>query len=61
MQFIVQKQQERSILETDKEDRVFRVRGTVVQPGKIDRWKKRNEIADDQLYAPSPTAGKGST
>lgn len=58
MQFIVQKQQERSILEPDKGDRLFRVRGTVVRPEKIDRWKRNNGITDKQFDALSPAAGK---
>lgn len=58
MQFIVQKQQERSILEKEKGNRVFRVRGTVVQPTKIDRWKERNRITNDELCAPISVAGK---
>ena len=60
MQFIVQKQQERSIFEKDKRNRVFRVRGSVVEPKKINRWKERYRIADDELCPPTPTAGKGS-
>jgi hypothetical protein len=58
MKAIVRKQQQRKLVETDKSDLIFKVRGNVVEPDKIGRWMKRNEIPEDTVYAPSPAAGK---
>jgi len=58
MKAIVRKRQQRKLVETDKRELVFQVRGNVVEPGKIDRWMKRNGVAESMIYAPSPTACK---
>jgi len=58
MEAIVRKRQRRKLVETEKGELAFRLRGNTVQPEKIDRWMKRNGIAEDVLYAPSPAASK---
>ena len=58
MEAIVRKRQRRKLVEIEKGELGFRVRGNTVQAEKIDRWMKRNGIAEDDLYAPSPAAGK---
>lgn len=55
---IVRKQQRRKLVEVDKRELEFKVRGCTVETQKIDRWKKRNNVTDSFLYAPSPTACK---
>jgi hypothetical protein len=58
MKVIVQKRQRRKLVEDEKRDLVFRVRGSIVEPEKIDRWMKRRGLAENQLYSPSSGAGK---
>jgi hypothetical protein len=58
MQAIVRKRQERKLVETDKRQLVFKVRGSEVELQKIERWMKRHNVADSFLYAPSPGARK---
>ena len=58
MKAIVKKRQKRKLLETNKGELSFVVRGNAVEPKKIDRWMKRNEIPESVLYAPSPAACK---
>ena len=60
MKAIVRKRQRRKLVETHKGDLNFILRGNVVNPGKIDRWMARNEIAEDMLYSPGPAAGERS-
>ncbi|KAL1613665.1 hypothetical protein SLS56_012249 [Neofusicoccum ribis] len=56
MEAIVRKRQKRKLVETNKGPLVFEVRGSQVEPQKIERWMKRHDIADSFLYAPSPVA-----
>jgi hypothetical protein len=58
MQAIVRKRQERKLVETDKRQLVFKVRGSEVELQKIERWMKRHNVADSFLYAPNPGARK---
>jgi hypothetical protein len=58
MAAIVRKRQKRKLVETDKRELVFDVRGTQVELPKIERWMKRHEVADSFLYSPSPAACK---
>ena len=58
MKAIVRKRQQRRLVETDKGELAFRIRGNVVEPEKIDRWMKRNDVTDSMIYAPSPAACK---
>jgi hypothetical protein len=58
MKAIVKKRQQRRLVETDKGELVFRVRGRVVGPEKVDGWMKRNGIPGSMLYCPSPAACK---
>jgi len=58
MKAIVRKRQQRRLAETDKGDLIFRVRGSVVESGKIDRWMKRNGVTESMPYAASPAACK---
>ena len=60
MKAIVRKRQQRRLVETNKGELVFKVRGNVVDPDKIDRWMKRNEVPEDMVYASTPAAGKGA-
>jgi hypothetical protein len=54
----VRKRQKRKLVETDKGQLVFEVRGSQVEPPKIERWMKRHHVVDSFLYAPSPAACK---
>ncbi|KAF4445866.1 TPR-like protein [Fusarium austroafricanum] len=56
MAAIVRKRQQRKILESDKNEQNFTVRGREVETYKIDRWMTRNEVSHTALYAPSPAA-----
>ncbi|KAM0493012.1 hypothetical protein ACHAP8_009541 [Fusarium lateritium] len=56
MSAIVKKRQKRKLVEVDKREQVFTVRGRNVEPHKIDRWMARNEVSQTSLYAPSPEA-----
>ena len=58
MEAIVRKRQRRKLMETEKGELAFRLRGNAVQAEKITRWMKKNGIAEDTLYAPSPVASK---
>ena len=58
MKVIVRKRQRRKLVETEKGELGFRLRGNAVRAEKIDRWMKKNGIAEDTLYAPSPVACK---
>ena len=61
MKAIVRKRQRRKLVETHKGDLNFILRGTVVNPRKIDRWMARNDIAEDVVYSPYPAVGKRSS
>ncbi|KIM95304.1 hypothetical protein OIDMADRAFT_71929, partial [Oidiodendron maius Zn] len=54
MSAVVKKRQQRKIIEVNKRDLVFHVRGHKVDPQKIDRWMKRHEVPESLLYVPSP-------
>jgi hypothetical protein len=56
----VRKRQKRRLVETCKGQLVFKVRGSQVEPPKIERWMKRHNVADSFLYAPSPAACKSA-
>jgi hypothetical protein len=56
MNAIVRKRQRRRLIETDKGELVFKVRGSVVESEKIDRWMKRNRVSESVPYAASPAA-----
>jgi hypothetical protein len=58
MKAIVRHRQQRLLVETDKRDLKFRVRGDEVEPQKIERWMKRHDVMESALYAPSPAACK---
>ncbi|KAJ4175793.1 hypothetical protein NW767_015671 [Fusarium falciforme] len=60
MAAIVRKRQQRKIEDRDKGELIFTVRGSTVEPHKIDRWMNRHEIPRDLLYAPSPAASTPS-
>ncbi|EMT63098.1 Kinesin light chain 2 [Fusarium odoratissimum] len=60
MTAIVRKHQQREILETGKRKLCFTVRGREVEADKIDRWMDRNNVARNDLYAPSPAASTPS-
>ncbi|KAJ4329557.1 hypothetical protein N0V87_010753 [Didymella glomerata] len=51
MQAIVRKRQKRKLVETDKGQLVFKVRGSKVEQQKIERWMKRHDVADSFLHA----------
>ncbi|KAH8592587.1 hypothetical protein B0O99DRAFT_464286, partial [Bisporella sp. PMI_857] len=56
MKAIVRKRQQRKLVEMHKGELIFQLRGSVVEPGKINRWMKRNNIPEDAVYVPSPAA-----
>jgi hypothetical protein len=56
MKAIVRKRQKRRLIETDKGEPALKVRGSVVEPEKIDRWMKRNRVSESVPYSPSPAA-----
>jgi hypothetical protein len=58
MKAIVRKRQQRKLVETNKGGLIFKVRGSLVEPEKIDRWMKRNGILEEMVYVPSPAACK---
>jgi len=58
MKAIVRHHQQRNLVETDKNDLKFRVRGQDIEPDKIERWMKRHNVMDSMLYAPSPDASE---
>ena len=58
MEAIARKRQRRKLVETNKGELIFVVRENMVEPNKIDRWMKRNGIAESTLYAPSPATCK---
>jgi hypothetical protein len=58
MKSIVRKRQRRNLIESDKGELAFTIRGNTVAPEKVDRWMKRNGIGESTLYAPSPAACK---
>lgn len=56
MQAIVRKRQERKILQGDKPELVFHVRGREVETKKVDRWMRDHGIDEYALYLPSSGA-----
>ncbi|KAL6922334.1 hypothetical protein FSHL1_006297 [Fusarium sambucinum] len=60
MSAIVRKRQQRKLVEIDKREQSFTVRGRNVEPHKIDRWMSRNDVSQASLYAPSPAASTPS-
>jgi hypothetical protein len=56
MERIVRKQAKRKV---EGKGSGFRVRGNAVEPGKIERYKKRKNLSENALLSqPSPAAGK---
>ncbi|PVH70226.1 hypothetical protein DL98DRAFT_388852, partial [Cadophora sp. DSE1049] len=53
MKAIVKKRQRRRLVETDKGELVFKLRGNLVEPHKIDRWMRKNGIMQNTAYSPS--------
>lgn len=60
MEAIVRKRQRRKLINSDKRELIFTVRGSMVEPQKIDRWMNRNQVSQDLLYAPRPAACKST-
>ena len=60
MKAIVRKKQKRNLVEIDKQGLQFSVRGNMVDPSKVNRWMKKNQIPESSLYAPSPAECKMS-
>jgi hypothetical protein len=60
MKSIVRKRQQRKLVEVNKGDLIFRVRGHEVEPQNIVRWMKRHDVVESMTYAPSPAASKYS-
>jgi hypothetical protein len=60
MRAIVKKRQERKLVDVNKGELIFQVRGHQVEPQKIDRWMKRNNVPKDFLYAPGTVACKAT-
>ena len=58
MMVIVRKRQKRRLVDVNKGELIFELRGSMVESENIDRWMKRNGITDKLLYAPSPAPRK---
>ena len=58
MRAIVRKQQQRKLVEVDKPELIFKIRGCQVEPQNIDRWMKRYGVPESALYAPRPAVCK---
>lgn len=58
MTAIVRKRQQRKLVEIDKGELIFTIRGSTVESQKIDRWMNRHRVPENLLYAPSPAACK---
>lgn len=58
MKAIVRKQQHRRLVQPEKRDLHFVLRGRHVPQEKIDRFMKREGITDDDLYAPESGGSK---
>ncbi|KAF2855880.1 hypothetical protein T440DRAFT_464227 [Plenodomus tracheiphilus IPT5] len=56
MKSIVRKQQNRKLIEKDKNKLTYRVRKVDVPPRKIERWMNNHGVSAEALYAPSPDA-----
>jgi len=56
MKAIVKKRQKRRLIETEKPELMFYVRGNNVEPAKIDRWMARHDVPASLLYSPSLAA-----
>lgn len=56
MAAIVRKHLKRKLVEPDKGQLAFQVRGIPVKTQKIDRWMKKNSVVESAPYAPSPAA-----
>ncbi len=54
----MRKHLKRKLVETHKGQLVFEVRGSQVEPPKIERWMKRHHVVDSFLYKPSPAVCK---
>jgi hypothetical protein len=61
MQCIVRKRQKRKLVEVDKPEQIYEVRGNRVEEAKIDRWMNTHDVPDSMLYTPSPAACKYAT
>ncbi|OAL48572.1 TPR-like protein [Pyrenochaeta sp. DS3sAY3a] len=60
MAAIVRKRQQRKLIEPERGELVFSVRGQVVEPPKIDRWMKGKNIPQSFLFGASPQASTPS-
>lgn len=58
---IVRKAQQRKLIDTDKDNLAFEVRGKPVEIERIHRWMRTHGIASDDLYIQSPPARKYAT
>jgi hypothetical protein len=58
MKHIDRKRQERKLLQPNRPELTFQVRGIEVDSAKIERWMNRHEVPESMLYAPSPVACK---
>ncbi|KAF2271084.1 TPR-like protein, partial [Lojkania enalia] len=59
MRAIVRKRQQRRLVEVNKGELLFKVRGKQVEPQKIDRWMKSHEVPESLLYAPTTPSAVG--
>jgi hypothetical protein len=58
MKAIIRKRQKRKLVETEKSDLVFQVRGVIVDTAKIDRWMQTHGAPKSTLYSSSPAASR---
>lgn len=61
MKAIVRKRQQRKLMNVNKPELAFEVRGQEVALQKIDRWMKAHAVPEHQLYVPSPAACKSTS
>jgi hypothetical protein len=56
MKAIVRKRQHRTLVESDKAELTFKVRGQMVDTEDIERWMRRHDVSKDEPYIQSPEA-----
>jgi hypothetical protein len=58
MECIVRKRQWRHLVETDRRELVFTIRGKPLDMGKVDRWMAGHNVSGSMLYSPGSRACK---
>jgi hypothetical protein len=58
MECIVRKRQQRRLVEVNRRELVFTIRGKPVNMGKVDRWMADHNVSGSMLYSPGSRACK---